>query len=498
VNKALRRVSFAVLLMFVLLLINVNYLQGFQTASLATRPNNTRTFYNQFQVQRGRILTVDNKVIAESKASGDAFKFTRVYPFGNTYAPVTGVDTIDGTGGATGIEDAENTLLSGSSSSLAVRNIIDLVTGKQKKGADVQLTINSAAQTAAYTQLKQRVAAGQVGAVVALNPQTGAILAMASYPTYNPNTLTTHDGTQLNNADNALLKSQSNPLLNRAINDTFPPGSTFKIVTSSSYFTKTNNTPQTLVDAPQTLKLPGSTATLINFDGEACGDASGKATVITAFTQSCNTVFGNLGMQLGSVPLKQQADAFSMNNSNLKIPMTVSPSIFPKIATIDKPSIAQSAVGQFDDTVTPLQEAMFSAAIANGGKLMTPYLVQQVTAADLSIVQQTTPTQLSQPVSANVANEVNQMMLSVVQSPNGTAHLYDKQATGVLIAGKTGTAQTGINNTGLDDAVFTAFAPADNPKIAVGVIVKGGGQGADAAAPIAVAVIKAYLAAVGG
>jgi peptidoglycan glycosyltransferase len=141
---------------------------------------------------------------------------------------------------------------------------------------------------------------------------------------------------------------------------------------------------------------------------------------------------------------------------------------------------------------------MFSAAIANGGKLMTPYLVQQVTAADLSIVQQTTPTQLSQPVSANVANEVNQMMLSVVQSPNGTAHLYDKQATGVLIAGKTGTAQTGINNTGLDDAVFTAFAPADNPKIAVGVIVKGGGQGADAAAPIAVAVIKAYLAAVGG
>jgi peptidoglycan glycosyltransferase len=189
------------------------------------------------------------------------------------------------------------------------------------------------------------------------------------------------------------------------------------------------------------------------------------------------------------------ATKFGMNNPNLTIPLTVAQSNY-----IIPPSLAltaYSAIGQYSDTVTPLQEAMFSAAIANGGTLMKPYLVQQVTASDLSTVTSTTPSVLSQPVSSTVASEVGKMMLAVVQDPDGTGYAFNQSAEGVQIAGKTGTAETGVNNSGLDDAAFTCFAPYANPKIAVGVIIQGGGYGASAAAPIAVQVIKAYLATLG-
>jgi peptidoglycan glycosyltransferase len=185
-----------------------------------------------------------------------------------------------------------------------------------------------------------------------------------------------------------------------------------------------------------------------------------------------------------------------MNDPNLTIPMPVSQSNYPPLS--DRSYTALSAIGQFSDTVTPLQEAMFAAAIANGGSLMRPYLVQQITASDLSTVQRTTSTQLSQAVSPSVASEVQQMMLAVVQNPGGTAYAFNTGAeNGITIAGKTGTAQNGVNNSGVSDSVFTCYAPYDNPQIAVGVIVQGGGYGATVAAPIAVQVIKAYLATLG-
>jgi peptidoglycan glycosyltransferase len=219
--------------------------------------------------------------------------------------------------------------------------------------------------------------------------------------------------------------------------------------------------------------------------------------IIFAFTLSCNTAFGDLGMKLGGQKLRAEATAFGMNNPNLTIPFPVAESNFPLYK--DPAQVAGSAIGQESDTVTPLQEAMFAAAIANNGTLMKPYLVNKVTAPDLTAVSTTTATPLSHPVTPTVAGEVKQMMISVTQSPSGTAHATaGTQVTGgIVIAGKTGTAQNGINNSGLDDAVFTCFAPASNPQIAVGVIVKGGGQGADASAPIAVQVIKAYLASLG-
>jgi penicillin-binding protein A len=492
VNRALRRISVAVLVMFILLLVNINYLQGFEPASLATKPNNARAFEAQFQYQRGSIVTSDGVTIAESTPSNDIYKYQREYPHGPEYAPVTGYDTLYS---ESGIEYYENSVLNGSDSSLTVRNFIDLLTGKQRKGANVTVTINSRAQDAAWNALENDTN-GKPGAVVALDPQTGAILAMASYPSYNPNVLATHNGNQLNAADQALLTAPGNPLLNRAINFTWPPGSTFKIVTSSAYLTQNpSSTPQTNVNSPTQLKLPQTTHVLTNNDGEVCGNGSGQTSLLTAFAQSCDTTFGSLGMTLGGPTLNNFAQLFGMNSKTLRIPMPVTPSNY--VIPPSQALTAFSAIGQFSDTVTPLQEAMFAAAIANDGKLMTPYLVKQVTASDLSTVETTSPTPLGQAVSPTVAADLGQMMLAVVQDPDGTANAFNAGAVGFTMAGKTGTAQNGVNNTGLDDAVFTGYAPYDNPQIAVGVIIRGGGYGATAAAPIAVAVIKAYLASLG-
>lgn len=491
-NRALRRISLVVLAMFLLLLLSVNYVQAFEPSSLAVQRGNARVFSQQYQYQRGSILTSNNKTIAESVHVKGIYAYQRSYPDPLVYAPVTGYDSLYS---ATGIEKTEDKFLSGSDPQLTVHNLIDLVTGKPRRGATVQLTINSAAQTAAYNALKET---GLPSGAVALDPKTGAVLALASYPTFNPNKYATFNSAQLKRADNRYLNDPAQPLLNRAINQTFPPGSTFKVVTSSTAFSTGNYNPQTRVYAPTNLKLPGTTKELINFDNLPCDNGSnptgnGKVPFIYAFTVSCNTVFGNLGMQLGDNAIRQQAVKFGMNDANLRIPLPVSASSYPPIPGNDPALTAYSAIGQYSDQVTPLQEAMFSAAIANNGTLMTPYMVQKVTAPDLTPLETAQPTPLGQTVSPSVAANVSQMMVDVVKQPYGTAH-NSAFLPNIAIAAKTGTAQNGANNTGLDDAVFTCFAPVSNPQIAVGVIVKGGGLGADASAPIAVKIIQAYLA----
>jgi len=491
-NRALRRISLVVLGMFLLLLLSVNYVQAFEPSSLAVQRGNARVFSQQYQYQRGSILTSNNKTIAESVHVKGIYSYQRSYPDPLVYAPVTGYDSLYS---ATGIEKTEDKFLSGSDPQLTVHNLIDLVTGKPRRGATVQLTINSAAQTAAYNALKET---GLPSGAVALDPKTGAVLALASYPTFNPNKYATFNSAQLKRADNRYLNDPAQPLLNRAINQTFPPGSTFKVVTSSTAFSTGKYDPQTRVYAPTNLKLPGTTKELINFDNLPCDNGSnptgnGKVPFIYAFTVSCNTVFGNLGMQLGDNAIRQQAVKFGMNDANLRIPLPVSASSYPPIPGNDPALTAYSAIGQYSDQVTPLQEAMFSAAIANNGTLMTPYMVQKVTAPDLTPLETAQPTPLGQTVSPSVAANVSQMMVDVVKQPYGTAH-NSAFLPNIAIAAKTGTAQNGANNTGLDDAVFTCFAPVSNPQIAVGVIVKGGGLGADASAPIAVKIIQAYLA----
>ncbi|HEY1625909.1 MAG TPA: penicillin-binding transpeptidase domain-containing protein [Streptosporangiaceae bacterium] len=496
-NRALKRLSIAVLVMFVLLLVNINYLQGFETSSLADDPGNQRAVDAQYQYQRGEIVTADGTVIARSKASpkGDSIPWQRYYPVPDVYAPVTGYDTLYS---QTGIEAAENSTLNGNSSSLDVHNFIDLITGKKQQGATVTVTVNSAAQEAAYSGLKNVLqGTGRIGGVVALDPSTGAILAMASYPSYDPNLLAVQDGNTLNTNDKKLQAQTGNPLRNHAINDTFPPGSTFKIVTSSAYFNANpGNSEQTPVYSPSTLKLPQTTLQLINNDNEVCGNGSGQVPLITAFAQSCDTTFGKIGLDVGGSALNTAAQAYGFNNQNLNIPMPVSASQY-SIAPQGSPLVAYSAIGQYSDTATPLQEAMLSAAVANGGRLMTPYLVKSVTASDLSTIATTQPTMLGQAVPANAATSIGKMMEAVVQESDGTGYDFNQSVEGVNIAGKTGTAQNGVSNGKTSDAVFTCFAPYGNPKIAVGVIIQGGGYGATAAAPIAVQVIKAYLKTLG-
>jgi penicillin-binding protein A len=505
-NRPIKRVALAALVMFLILLVDVNYLQAVQAPSLANKPENGRTAFAQNRVQRGNIVTADGVTVATSKPSTGLYQWQRSYPAGPTYAPVTGYDTIfsqaQAPNYATGVERAENDLLTGTGSQLAFRNFIDTLTNKPQKGATVQVTINSKAQQVAYEQLRATLAGKtisgkqQVGGVVALNPATGAILAMASYPSYDPNQLAVHDTAKLNKVDSQLNAQSPSPLLNNASQTTLPPGSTFKIVTSSAWYNQdSTRNPNTVIDSPQPLKLPNGNL-LNNDNNEQCGNGSGKTAVLFAFAQSCNTPFANLGRQLGGPTIKSMATLYGLNNpAALEIPgVTVAPSNFT--AEPDKSFTAFDAIGQHDTTVTPLQEAMFAATVANNGVLMKPYLVQQVQASDLSVVSQTQAAQLGQPISATIAGYEKQMMLAVVQQPEGTGFAFNQNnENGLAIAGKTGTAQNGVS--AQPDAVFTAFAPADNPKIAVGVMIEGGGYGAAAAAPIAVAVIKAYLATLG-
>jgi peptidoglycan glycosyltransferase len=490
VNRAILRLCVACLVLFGLLMINVTWLQGFQSTSLASDPQNSRITTQQFTYKRGSIVATGDGAdvpIAQSRlVKGGHGQYQRYYPNGPLYAPVTGYDSLFG---KTGIEEAENKELSGTDPRLEVHNLISLITGKSRQGATVSVTISPRAQRAAYQALLND--GGHQGAAVAIDPSTGAILAMASAPSFNPNQYATLNSATLAKISQRLEADPAQPLLNRAIAQTSPPGSSFKVITSSAAFsTGRVGGPQSLVSAPTQLSL-GNGHVLINDDNESCGD--GNPQIIEAFLLSCNTAFGKLGIDLGGATLHRYANLFGFNSSSLRIPMPVVPSVLPVVTA--PPFEAYTAIGQFNDAITPLQEAMDAAAIANHGQLMTPYLVQRIQAPDESVIQSASPSMLSQPVSASVAAKVTQMMIAVTQNQAGTAYQTANKtvAGGIVIAGKTGTAQNGVNNTGLNDAVFTCFAPASDPKIAVGVIVRGGGFGAQAAAPIAVAIIRAYL-----
>jgi peptidoglycan glycosyltransferase len=505
-NRPIKRIAIAALVMFLLLLVDVNYLQAVQAPSLANKPLNDRTEYEQNQVQRGNIVTADGVTIATSKPSTGLFPYQRAYPGGAAYAPVTGYDTVftqaQAPNYASGVERAENDLLTGTGSQLAFRNFIDTLTNKPQKGATVQVTVNSKAQQVAYQQLQTALQGKTfngkqaVGGVVALNPSTGAILAMASYPSYDPSQLAVHNTSELNKVDSQLTAQDPSPLLNNATQTTLPPGSTFKIVTTSAWYNQDSaRNPGLAVPSPQPLTLPNGN-TLSNDNGETCGTGAPTTQVIYAFAQSCNTPFAKIGEQVGGPTIKSMATNYGLNNpSALSVPgVTVAPSNFTSES--DPSFTAYDAIGQHDTTETPLQEAMIAATVANNGVEMKPYLIQQVQASDLSVVDQTQPQKLSQPISSTIAGYEKQMMVAVVQQPEGTGYAFNQNNEGgIEIAGKTGTAQNGIS--AQPDAVFTAFAPANNPKIAVGVMIEGGGYGSAAAAPIAVAVIKAYLATLG-
>ena len=483
-NKPIRRVAIACLLLFAALLVNANVVQFADAKNLRDKPGNTRNLYAQYDHKRGDIVTSTGATIASSTPTNDTLKYLRTYANGPLYAPVTGFYSI--IYGATNIEATDNSLLAGTDDRLFVRQLSNLITGRTPQGGSVVLTIDPALQEAAYKAL-----AGRKGAVVAVDPSTGAILALVTSPSYDPNLLSSHDDASVTKAWKSLQPDvdPDDPMLDRALNQTYPPGSTFKLITAAAALSSGQYKPQSTIPAPTTLPYPNSSLSLKNFEGETCGDGK-TTTLIDALTISCNTAFGQLGQTLGEAALQKQADAFGFD-STFSIPMKSAQSVFP--IDLDAAQTIQSAIGQYDVRSTPLQMAMVAAAIANGGVLMKPYLVKQLVGPDLAVIDTTKPTVIRQAVSSQVAAELTTMMESVVDKGTGTT----VRIPGVKIAGKTGTAENAEGKP--PHAWFVAFAPAAQPKIALAVLVENGGgvndaTGATVAGPIAKAVIQAQLA----
>jgi penicillin-binding protein A len=482
VNAPLRRLSVAVMLLFGLLLLNANYLQVVRADALHNDSHNPRLIAEEYSRERGPIL-VGGRPVARSVETDDRLKFLRTYSDGKLYAPATGFYSL--VYGASGIEQTDNSVLAGTDDSLFVRRVIDLLTGTPPKGGSVAVTLNPAAQKAAYDGLRKLNARG---AVVAVDPSTGAILAMVSTPSYDPNDISGHDPATMRKNYDRLSTLKSRPMLNRALRQTYPPGSTFKLVTAAAALESGKYTPDSPVDNASQLKLPQSTAVLPNENGGPC--TSGQATLTVALENSCNVAFGRLGLELGDDPLRTQAQKFGFDEA-FEVPMRTVASRFPEAP--DRPQTALSAIGQYDVRATPLQMAMIASAIANRGVLMAPYLVKDVQAPDFSVLDTTKPRSLGTAVSPQTAASLTQMMVKVVNEGTGT----NGQLPGVQVAGKTGTAQQGGGRT--PHAWFVSFAPADNdPQVAVAVLVEDGARQAEIsgnglAAPIARAVMKAVL-----
>lgn len=483
-NRPLRRVSIAALILFGLLVANANYVQVFEGDNLRTDSGNTRVLLDEYERQRGAIV-VDGKSIAESRPTNDKLKYLRTYPFKAAYAPATGFYSL--IYGATGIEQTDNDLLTGSDNRLFTRRLSDLLTGRDPRGGNVVLTLKRQAQEIAYKEL-----AGRRGAVVALDPRTGAILAMVSSPSYDPTLLSSHDPTAIRDNYDKLTSDVDAPMLDRAINQAYPPGSTFKVIISAAAL-QNGRTPDTVLDCPHRLRLPQSTKELKNFGDETCG--ADRVPLITAFTNSFNTAFAKLGMELGESTVRRQAEAFGISDKGFSMPLDVSGSSVGPIT--DQAALAQSSIGQRDVKLTPLQGAMIAGAVANRGLLMKPYLVKELQAPDLSVLDVTKPEALNpdqpQAIPAEVAGQLTTMMTSVVN--NGTGK--KAQIENVQVAGKTGTAENAPGKQ--PHAWFIGFAPADNPTVAVAVVIENAGNenseatGGEASAPIARDVIKAIL-----
>ena len=479
-NAPLRRVAISVLVLFTLLIVNVNVIQVVRSDELRSDGRNTRVLVEEYDSERGSIVAGGTE-IAHSVPTDDALTYLRQYANGPVFAPVTGYYSL--VYGNAQMERAADDVLSGEDARLFTRRLADLFTGRDPSGGDVVLTLDPAVQEAAMAGLK-----GVTGAVVALDPSTGAVLGMASTPTYDPNQLSSHDPAAIRAYADQLGSQQIDPRLNRAINARYSPGSIFKVVVSAAALSSGRYTPDTVIPAPQELVLPGTRTALENFGGSAC-DPSGRQSLIDALTISCNTAFAQLGIDLGEDRVRKMAEAFGIDDEGMKIPLTVDGSTIGEIQ--NDAELGVSSIGQQDVQLTPLQAAMIASAVADDGTLMRPYLVDQVRAPDLSVIDQTDPEELSQPVSAEVAGQLTEMMTSVVENGSGRR----ARIPGVTVAGKTGTAE----NAGPDHNWFIGFAPADDPQIAVAVFVaNGGGTGGDVSAPIARDVMQAYLDGQGG
>jgi penicillin-binding protein A len=482
VNKQLKRLSFVVMLMFLALFASTSVIQVFAVDDLRADGRNVRVLYDSFSTERGPIL-VDGVPIAESVPVDDPFSYLRKYSNGPLYAPLTGYLTLNQ--GNTGLEGTLNDYLSGTANAQFFDQLKSIITGQNPAGAAVELTIDPVVQQAAWDAL-----GNNAGAIVALNPKTGAIIAMVSKTSYDPNALAVHNTKEVIATYKSLLADPADPLVNRSISgDLYHPGSVFKLVLTAAALNGGDYTPESEFPNPSSLKLPQSSKVIGNAEGGTCGGGA-TATIATALRLSCNIPFAQLGLAMGEDRIRTMAESFGFGKK-LSVPMAVTPSIYP--SNMDDPQLMLSSFGQYDVKVSPLQMAMISATVANGGVLMKPTVVKQILQPDLTVIQGFSPTVFSTPISQQTAATMSEMMVNGVA--NGAAS--NARISGVAVAGKTGTAENGEGEP--YTLWFTGFAPANDPEVAIAVVVEnGGGFGQSAfgnkvAAPMAKKVFEAVL-----
>jgi peptidoglycan glycosyltransferase len=486
VNRPIRRVGIVVVILMLALAGQLTYLQLIRANSLNHDPNNVRVVTADLIRPRGDIVTADGAVLAQSVPSNDDLKYQRKYPLASLFAQVVGYQSI--TIGDTGVERQYDSELLGRDIKIQTHDLADLLNPHPTTGT-VVLTLTKAAQQAAQTAL-----AGRRGSVVVLDVRTGGIVAMYSNPTFDPSPLASHNTPLVQKYFDALNALPDQPSLPRAYRERYPAGSTYKVITSAVALDDRIVNPQTPFPELTTLPLPQSTHSLNNFGSppERCG-----GTLTESFTVSCNTTFARIGLTLGD-RLAQGALAFGINGA--APPLDLSPgaasSVGPVAGTFrnNMPVFALGAIGQDAVAVTPLQMALTAEAVADGGEIMVPHVMSEIRASDGTVVRTYAPKVWRRAMTPATAATLNQLMQSVVASPNGTG--TPARIPGITVAGKTGTAEA---PPGAPHAWFIAFAPAEAPRYAVAVIVEHAGDegsestGGRAAAPIAKTLLETLL-----
>lgn len=480
-TKELRRLSFVILAMFLALFVSASWIQVIDADNLAQNSANTRTRLDSYQIQRGSII-VDDSAIVTSVPTNDRYQYQRVYTDAAMWAPVTGYFN-PALRSSTGIEQALNADLSGTGSNAFFAEIERILSGQPQQGLSVNLTMNAKAQRAAWDALQ-----GLQGAVVAIEPATGRILAMVSTPGFDTNKLASHDSDAVNAEHDRLAADPTKPLYNRAIAGNLnPPGSTFKVVVAAAALASGDWTLESTLPNPARY-TPPTGEPISNAWGGTCGEGP-TATIAEALRRSCNIPMAELAVELGDKAIRETAEKFGFNTA-FELPLESTASSYP--TRLDDPQTALSGFGQGQVTATPLQMAMVAAGVANDGAVMKPRMVDAVIGDDFAVHTQFTDEAFEQVLSAADAKALSAVLVQGVDSGAATGARID----GVDVAGKTGTAENGSRPYTL---WFTGFAPAENPKVAVAVVVEdGGGKGQSGsgnaiAAPIAKKVIEAVL-----
>ncbi|MFD5598588.1 peptidoglycan D,D-transpeptidase FtsI family protein [Leucobacter sp. NPDC058333] len=466
-NKPLKFITRAVFGMFIVLFFSVTMIQFVQADDLRANSMNSRALKNSYKVERGSIL-VDGDPVAFSTPTDDEFRYVRQYSSGPMYAPLTGY--FSRTQGMTGLEAAMNQDLSGSGNAQFFTRIMNTLNGVEPQGSSIETTINPAAQEAAYTAMTE---SGFEGAVVAIDPKTGRVLALTSTPGYDPNVLSSNVDADIITNYRQLNDDPSQPLQNRAIaGDLYHPGSVYKLVSAAAAIEAGKATPSTEFDNPAQWTLPQSQSVLQNASRSTCGTGA-KATLEQAIVMSCNIPIAEMTTKLDDNAVPDMAAKFGFGQE-MSIPTPVTPSVSP--LPEGGAQVALSSIGQQDVRATPLQIAMVSAGIANEGVVMKPSLVEKVITPDLKVEKEYAPEQFSKPISKKTASAIAGMMEHGVNTPEGLAQ--KAAIDGVRVAGKTGTAENGTDADGNDlpfTLWFTGFAPVDDPQVAVAVVIADGG-----------------------